>query len=28
VGSDQRVLLPLSFLAGAAFLTSADLVAR
>jgi len=28
VGSDQRILLPLSFLAGAAFLTSADLVAR
>ncbi|MGD8360758.1 MAG: iron ABC transporter permease [Gemmatimonadota bacterium] len=28
VGSDQRLLLPLSFLAGAAFLTSADLVAR
>jgi iron complex transport system permease protein len=28
VGSDQRVLLPLSFLAGAAFLTLADLVAR
>jgi iron complex transport system permease protein len=28
VGSDQRILLPLSFLAGAAFLTLADLVAR
>jgi iron complex transport system permease protein len=28
VGSDQRFLLPLSFLAGAAFLTLADLVAR
>jgi iron complex transport system permease protein len=28
VGSDHRVLLPLSFLAGAAFLTLADLVAR
>jgi iron complex transport system permease protein len=28
VGSDQRILLPLSFLAGAAFLTFADLVAR
>ncbi len=28
VGSDQRVLLPFSFLAGAAFLTLADLVAR
>jgi iron complex transport system permease protein len=28
VGSDHRALLPLSFLAGAAFLTSADLVAR
>lgn len=28
VGSDQRVLLPLSFLAGAAFLTMADLGAR
>ena len=28
VGSDQRVLLPLSFLAGAAFLTVADLGAR
>jgi len=28
VGSDQRVLLPLSFLAGAAFLTLADLGAR
>ncbi len=27
-GSDQRVLLPLSFLAGAAFLTLADLAAR
>ena len=27
-GSDHRVLLPLSFLAGAAFLTLADLVAR
>lgn len=28
VGSDHRVLLPLSFLAGAVFLTLADLVAR
>ena len=28
VGSDHRALLPLSFLGGAAFLTSADLVAR
>jgi len=28
VGSDQRVLLPLSFLAGGVFLTFADLVAR
>ena len=28
VGSDQRTLLPLSFLAGAAFLTLADLGAR
>lgn len=28
IGSDQRVLLPLSFLAGAAFLTLADLGAR
>ncbi len=28
VGSDHRVLLPLSFLAGAAFLTCADIVAR
>lgn len=28
VGSDYRVLLPLSFLAGAAFLTVADIVAR
>jgi iron complex transport system permease protein len=28
VGSDHRYLLPLSFLAGAAFLTLADLVAR
>ena len=28
VGSDHRTLLPLSFLAGAAFLTLADLVAR
>ncbi len=28
VGSDQRALLPLSFLAGAAFLTLADLAAR
>ncbi len=28
VGSDHRLLLPLSFLAGAAFLTVADLVAR
>lgn len=28
VGSDHRALLPLSFLAGAAFLTGADLVAR
>jgi len=28
IGSDQRFLLPLSFLAGAAFLTLADLVAR
>jgi iron complex transport system permease protein len=28
VGSDHRALLPLSFLAGAAFLTLADLVAR
>jgi iron complex transport system permease protein len=28
VGSDHRVLLPLSFLAGAAFLTLADVVAR
>jgi iron complex transport system permease protein len=28
VGSDHRALLPLSFLAGAAFLTMADLVAR
>lgn len=28
VGSDHRILLPLSFLAGAAFLTLADLVAR
>jgi iron complex transport system permease protein len=28
VGSDHRVLLPLSFLGGAAFLTLADLVAR
>jgi iron complex transport system permease protein len=28
VGSDQRILLPLSFLAGAAFLTLADLGAR
>jgi iron complex transport system permease protein len=28
VGSDHRVLLPLSFLAGAAFLTLADLVAK
>ena len=28
VGSDHRVLLPLSFLAGAAFLTLADLAAR
>jgi iron complex transport system permease protein len=28
VGSDHRALLPLSFLAGSAFLTSADLVAR
>lgn len=28
IGSDQRTLLPLSFLAGAGFLTLADLVAR
>jgi iron complex transport system permease protein len=28
VGSDQRFLLPLSFLAGATFLTLADLLAR
>ncbi len=28
IGSDHRVLLPLSFLAGAAFLTLADLLAR
>jgi iron complex transport system permease protein len=28
VGSDQRVLLPLSFMAGAAFLCLADLAAR
>jgi iron complex transport system permease protein len=28
VGSDHRALLPMSFLGGAAFLTSADLVAR
>jgi len=28
VGSDHRVLLPLSFLGGAAFLTLADLIAR
>lgn len=28
IGSDQRVLLPLSFLAGAAFLVLADLLAR
>jgi iron complex transport system permease protein len=28
VGSDQRILLPLSFLAGGAFLTFADLGAR
>ena len=28
IGSDQRVLLPLSFLAGAAFLSLADLLAR
>ena len=28
VGSDQRTLLPLSFLAGAVFLTLADLLAR
>ena len=28
VGSDQRVILPLSFLAGATFLTLADLLAR
>ena len=28
VGSDHRVLLPLSFLAGAGFLTFADLIAR
>ncbi len=28
VGSDHRILLPLSFLAGAAFLTLADLLAR
>jgi len=28
VGSDHRALLPLSFLAGAAFLTAADVVAR
>jgi iron complex transport system permease protein len=28
VGSDQRILLPLSFLAGAVFLTLADLLAR
>jgi iron complex transport system permease protein len=28
IGSDHRALLPLSFLAGAAFLTGADLVAR
>jgi iron complex transport system permease protein len=28
IGSDQRFLLPLSFLAGAAFLTLADLLAR
>jgi iron complex transport system permease protein len=28
VGSDQRFLLPLSFLAGAAFLTLSDLIAR
>jgi iron complex transport system permease protein len=28
IGSDQRILLPMSFLAGAAFLAIADLVAR
>ena len=28
VGADYRVLLPLSFLAGGAFLTLADIVAR
>jgi iron complex transport system permease protein len=28
VGSDQRIILPLSFLAGASFLTLADLLAR
>jgi iron complex transport system permease protein len=28
IGPDHRALLPLSFLAGAAFLTAADLVAR
>lgn len=28
IGSDQRILLPLSFLAGAAFLSLADLLAR
>ena len=28
VGADYRVLLPLSFLAGAVFLTLADIVAR
>ena len=28
VGSDYRILLPLSFLAGAVFLTSADVIAR
>jgi iron complex transport system permease protein len=28
IGSDQRFLLPMSFLAGAVFLTLADLVAR
>jgi iron complex transport system permease protein len=28
VGADYRVLLPLSFLAGAVFLTMADVVAR
>jgi iron complex transport system permease protein len=28
IGSDHRTLLPFSFLAGAAFLTIADLIAR